>query len=64
MPRVVIRSGELKPDGTEEILSEYLCDWPACSNVAEEVLGAVPDIGLFAAVCREHAKRPSTSSRE
>jgi len=36
-------------------LTEYLCDWPDCPNVAEHVLGVLTDIRAMAAVCREHA---------
>ena len=52
MPRVNIKLDH--PDGTTEIISEYLCDWPDCPNVAEHALGVVRSIGLSAAVCDEH----------
>jgi hypothetical protein len=42
-------------DGQETVLTEYLCDWPGCANVAEHVLGAVRELGIVSAVCREHA---------
>ena len=55
MPRVILRTEA--PDGsTEDTLSEYMCDWPDCPNVAEHVLGCVREIRAFAAVCTEHAK--------
>lgn len=57
MPQVVIRTGIFAEDGHEETLSAYQCDWPDCPNIAEEVLGVAKEIGMFAAVCREHAGR-------
>jgi len=55
MPRVTLRLRET-PDGPEETLNEYLCDWPDCPNVAEEVLGCITEIRAMAAVCGEHAR--------
>jgi hypothetical protein len=54
MPTVVIKSGETRADGQEESLTDYLCDWPDCGNVAVHVLGAVRELGMMAAVCEEH----------
>jgi hypothetical protein len=54
VPRIVIKSGEKTADGQEEALTEYLCDWPGCANVAEHVLGGVRELGVFAMVCQEH----------
>ncbi|HZR55553.1 MAG TPA: hypothetical protein VFA74_01665 [Terriglobales bacterium] len=54
MPRIVIKSGLAGPDGREEELAEYICDTPACPNIAIHVLGRVPGLGLFAVVCEEH----------
>ena len=42
-------------NGVEETLSEYLCDWTDCPNVAVELLGVVRDLRLTAVVCAEHA---------
>jgi len=42
-------------DGREETLSEYLCDWSDCPNIAVEVLGVIRSVGMRAAVCAEHA---------
>ena len=56
MPRVTIKSGDRMPDGREEVLSEYICDWPGCPNVATHPLGVVSDIGLSAWVCDEHRR--------
>lgn len=52
MPQVTIRT---TVDGREETLSEYLCDWPDCPNVAVELLGVVRELRLRAVVCAEHA---------
>jgi hypothetical protein len=52
MPQVTIRA---TIDGREETLSEYLCDWSDCPNIAVEVLGAVRELSVHAAVCAEHA---------
>ena len=54
MPHVTIKTGIAGPDGREEELTEYLCDWPGCSNVAEHVLGYVRELGLGVAVCQQH----------
>ena len=52
MPQVTIRT---TIDGREETLTEYLCDWSDCPNVAVGVLGVVRELRLRAAVCAEHA---------
>ena len=52
MPQVTIRT---TIDGREETLTEYLCDWSDCPNVAVEVLGVVRELKMRAAVCAEHA---------
>ena len=59
MPRVAIKTGFFAPDGTEEELAEYLCDWTDCSNAATQPLGCSKELGLSAAVCDEHAAPPS-----
>jgi hypothetical protein len=55
MPRITIKTGIAAPDGREEELTEYLCDWPGCPNVATQVLGCSREIRLAAAVCEQHA---------
>ena len=55
MPRVVIKTGFVTPDGCEEDLTDYLCDWPDCPNVATQVLACVRELGLVSVVCAEHA---------
>jgi hypothetical protein len=64
MPQVVIKSGLATPDGQEETLTEYLCDWPNCPNIASHVLGVVREVGLFAAVCDEHADMKGATPKE
>jgi hypothetical protein len=55
VPQITIKTGFADKNGKEEVLTEYFCDWPDCVNVAVEVLGFSRDIGVFAAVCEEHA---------
>lgn len=55
MPQVAIRTGRVGPDNREEILTEYLCDWPGCGNVGTHVLGCAKELGAAAIVCDEHA---------
>jgi hypothetical protein len=55
MPQVTIKAGSVGTDGREEELTEYLCDWPDCPNLAEHVLGCVRETGARLALCNEHA---------
>jgi hypothetical protein len=55
MPHVTIKTGIVAADGHEEVLTEYLCDWPGCSNVAELVVGVVAGLRAMRVVCHEHA---------
>jgi hypothetical protein len=52
VPRVTIRATF---DGQEETISEYMCDWADCPNIAVETLGVIPGLRVHAAVCAEHA---------
>jgi hypothetical protein len=64
MPLVTIRTGFQAPDGQEETLTEYLCDWPGCPNVAVHLLGGIAEFRAIAVVCDKHrppAKRPTAS---
>ena len=66
MPWVTIRTGMKSADGQEQVLKEYLCDWPGCANVAEHVVGLARDLATVRAFCHEHAPmptRPSPDSR-
>jgi hypothetical protein len=56
MPQVVIATGIVGEDGTEEILSEYLCDAPGCPNYASHTIGFSPELGIGLALCSEHAR--------
>lgn len=57
MPTVTLRTtvGGDKDNDKEETLTEYICDWPDCPNVAEHIVGVIPEIRAFAALCPEHA---------
>ena len=59
MPLVTIKTGIAAPDGREEELTEYLCDWPHCPNAATQVMGVVRDPRMAAAVCDTHATKAS-----
>jgi len=64
MPPVTIKTAIAGPDGHEEQLSEYLCDWPGCPNVAEHVLACVRELGLAFAVCQQHATTSHTPGHD
>ena len=55
MPAVTLRTTD-PTTSKEETLTEYICDWPDCPNVAEQVVGALAEIRAFCAVCPTHAK--------
>jgi hypothetical protein len=55
MCRITIKTGLTAPDGNEEQLTEYLCDYPDCPNFATRVLGCLVELRLMAAVCDMHA---------
>jgi hypothetical protein len=61
MPVITIKTGFRAPDGQEETLTEYLCDWPGCPNVAVHVLGCIKELRAMVVVCEEHMpqQRPS-----
>lgn len=52
MPNVTLRT---VVDGREETISEYICDWADCPNVAVEVIGVIRELRLASMVCAEHA---------
>lgn len=60
MPLATIRT---TIDGREDVMSEYLCDWPGCPNVAVEVIGIVRELRLRSAVCAEHAAQIANRRR-
>ena len=55
MSRVRIKTGLTAPDGSEEELTEYLCDYPNCPNFATRMVGCLVELRLMAAVCEAHA---------
>jgi hypothetical protein len=57
MPLVRIKTGFTGPDGTEEQLTEYLCDSPDCGNVAVRVVGCIKELRLSIALCEEHVAK-------
>lgn len=57
MPWVVIKTGLKTPDGNEEELREYICDFSGCANVATHVIGCVVELGQVAKVCAEHVPK-------
>jgi len=63
MPQVTIRSGERDDEGREEVLTEYLCDWPDCPNVAVHVIGVVRELGMMSALCDQHAAQIQKDNR-
>lgn len=58
IPQVTIKTGFTTPDGGEEELTEYLCDYPECPNIATHVLGVLTELRLIAVACDEHAPKP------
>jgi hypothetical protein len=61
VPHVTIRT---IVDGREEILSEYLCDWPDCPNVGIHVVGVTRELRLSSVMCAEHAARVANRGNE
>jgi hypothetical protein len=55
MSRVTIKTGLKTPDGSEEELTGYICDYPNCPNLATRVVGCLVELRLMAAVCETHA---------
>jgi hypothetical protein len=53
MPLVTLRT--VDSDNNEQTITEYICDWPGCPNVAEHFVGVPSDIRAIAAVCKKHA---------
>jgi hypothetical protein len=57
MSQVTIKTGLTTPDGREEELTEYLCDYPDCPNFATRLVGCLVELRLMAAVCELHAAK-------
>jgi hypothetical protein len=64
MPWVVIKTGLKTPEGDDEVLREYLCDYPGCTNVAIRMLGLIVELRQMAMVCAEHAPEPHPKNRQ
>jgi hypothetical protein len=62
MPRVTLRAAP-SADGNEDSVSEYLCDWPDCPNVAVHVVGVLRELRSFAVVCSDHARMLAERSK-
>lgn len=58
MPQITIKTGLTTPDGHEEQITEYICDYPGCPNIATQILGCLVELRLMAAVCDTHAANP------
>jgi hypothetical protein len=54
MPVVTLRT---VVNDREEAVSEYICDWPDCPNIATVVVGVVRELRMRSALCAEHAAR-------
>ena len=52
MPQFTLRT---TVNDREESISEYICDWPDCPNVATHVVGVVRELRLRSAMCDDHA---------
>jgi len=63
MPWVTIKTGLTAPDGHEENLTEYLCDYPGCPNPATQMLGCLVEFRLTAVVCEEHVPKGQAQIR-
>lgn len=54
MPQVTLRT---TVDGREESISEFICDWKDCPNVAVEVVAVIRELRAASMMCPEHAAR-------
>lgn len=55
MPQIILKTGVIGPDGREEILTEYHCDFTGCGNLASQVFGIARELQSCEAFCDEHA---------
>lgn len=44
-------------EGGKETNLEYICSYSDCQNPADEVVGAVVELGIVMALCRNHAPK-------
>jgi hypothetical protein len=52
VPQVTLRT---TVNGQEESISEFICDWKDCPNVAVEVVGVIRELRAASMMCAEHA---------
>lgn len=64
IPQVTIKTGFIAADGREALLTEYLCDYPDCPNIATYILGVVLELGATAVVCDEHSPSRETPNHD
>lgn len=59
MPRVSLRASfpALNGQEQEDVLTQYLCDWPGCPNGAVHLLGPIVEVRQMAGFCEEHMPR-------
>jgi hypothetical protein len=57
IPQVTIKTGFKTPDGVEEQLTEFICDFPGCPNFATQTLGFSRELRVRTAMCDEHAPK-------
>jgi hypothetical protein len=57
IPQITIKTGFKTPDGVEEQLTEFICDFPGCPNLATQVLGHSRELRLNTTMCDEHAPK-------
>ena len=55
MPWVPGKAADKDRARHDERPARYVCDWPGCRNVAEQVMACVKELGASAAFCTEHA---------
>jgi hypothetical protein len=61
MPQVTLRVETT--DGKEATLTEYLCDWPDCPNIAVHDLGILVELRARSVVCSQHAEMLKKQAR-
>jgi hypothetical protein len=54
VPQVTLRT---TVNGCEESISEFICDWKDCPNVAVEVVAVIRELRQASMMCSEHAAR-------
>jgi len=59
---VTVRIGETTPDGNEEVLTDYMCDWPDCPNTDVRLIGSIAALRAVV-VCEEQALAPARPER-